>query len=180
MKLLFYEKLNISKAYVTMRRGHLFHKYRLICNETLQNFSIYHCLSIVSKRRRKFERKLFTKNAKTAKAIAHEISNLHKISFQLKNELRNRHVANFRGHLFHKYRLICNETLQNFSIYHCLSIVSKRRRKFERKLFTKNAKTAKAIAHEISNLHKISFQLKNELKSSEKIRQFQRTWSHVA
>ncbi|KRZ74802.1 hypothetical protein T10_7342 [Trichinella papuae] len=51
---------------------------------------------------------------------------------------------------------------------------------FEKKVFMKNAKTPKSIAHEILKLSKILFFSKNEWNRSEKIRVLQRTWSHVA
>ncbi|KRZ75110.1 hypothetical protein T10_1161 [Trichinella papuae] len=75
--------------------------------------------------------------------------------------------------------IVYDESLQYTLMYRYLAEYYKKSENYEKKVFTKNAKTAKSIAHEISKFSKILFFAKNELNGSEKIRELQRTWSNV-
>ncbi|KRY96035.1 hypothetical protein T11_10716 [Trichinella zimbabwensis] len=75
--------------------------------------------------------------------------------------------------------IVYDESLQYTLMYRYLAEYYKKGENYEKKIFTKNVKTAKSIAHEISKFSKILFFAKNKFNGSEKIRELQRTWSHV-
>ncbi|KRZ75369.1 hypothetical protein T10_8952 [Trichinella papuae] len=71
----------------------------------------------------------------------------------------DRQSGTFTGYSLDNYRIVFNQTLQHSLIYRYITDLSKAIsiKKYGKRFFTRKAKTAKSIAHEISKISKMQF-----------------------
>ncbi|KRY97526.1 hypothetical protein T11_7376 [Trichinella zimbabwensis] len=94
--------------------------------------------------------------------------------------------ANFTGHSLDKYRIVFNQTLQHSLIYRYVTHLGRKPSRtitiktFRKTLFHTKRENSKGCMHEISKFLKILLLFSNDRNWSEKIRNHEWTWSHVA